>query len=273
MRGVLMALGPRPVTAAIVAGSMSLVMMSARPRSQEPLPEWGELPAFEVASVRPSDASGWRWSSRFEAARYVAVNAPLKEIVKVAFDLVINDQIRGGPEWMGMERFDIRANAESRTTPDRLRLMLQSLLIERFGLVTSKSNDRRPVYVLMYHTGRPQPGLTLLTDEECCGLMRSGSQSLTANAMSMSRFAELLSGSSTFTGIDRLVIDRTGLSGVYDVSIRYSPPQVYGLRRPESKDLPQFFTALREQTGLALEAREEDVEVLVVDRIRRPEPN
>jgi len=71
------------------------------------------------------------------------------------------------------------------------------------------------------------------------------------------------------TGIDRMVLDRTGLEGNYGFTLRFVAA---GAASPDP-DRPELFTALQEQLGLKLEARREPVDVLVIDSAEKPEPN
>ena len=71
------------------------------------------------------------------------------------------------------------------------------------------------------------------------------------------------------TGVDRPVLNRTGLKGNYAFALKFAPPQS---TNPDP-DRPQFMTALQEQLGLQLEAARAPVDVLVIDSVERPTPN
>ena len=75
-------------------------------------------------------------------------------------------------------------------------------------------------------------------------------------------------------------VDRTGLAGVFDISLRFRPPEplagadARGLAVPDvNPDLPVIETALQEQLGLKLETIRQPADVLIVDRIERPTMN
>jgi uncharacterized protein (TIGR03435 family) len=78
----------------------------------------------------------------------------------------------------------------------------------------------------------------------------------------MAHLADLLGGR-----LDRVVIDNTGLPGVYDLKLEWAPNP-----SPESTD-PSLFTALQEQLGLKLESTKGSVEIIVIDNIERPSEN
>jgi uncharacterized protein (TIGR03435 family) len=82
-----------------------------------------------------------------------------------------------------------------------------------------------------------------------------------------------MSGASNLTGIERPVIDRTGLTGVFSFDLRFAAGPAMGLRSDQTANLPSFETALAEQLGLRLEAAREVFDVLVVRAVRTPEPN
>src|SRR5438128_1076564 len=87
-------------------------------------------PAFEVASVKPNRSGGGRASTRISDGRLTMVNVPLKQCIEIAYDM--KDYSVSGPEWLGFERFDITARPPSEARTDQARLMLRTLLAERF---------------------------------------------------------------------------------------------------------------------------------------------
>jgi len=119
----------------------------------------------------------------------------------------------------------------------------------------------------------PQAGTQALVEQMPCGQAILGSL-FAARGISIARFAEMITGSREQMGVDRLVIDRTSLTGLYTIEVRYTPREVFGLRKPDSQDLlPEFATAIREQLGLKLEPSRSSVDTIMVERIERPTPN
>ena len=95
-----------------------------------------------------------------------------------------------------------------------------------------------------------------------------------ARGIAMSRLAAVLATSRNFTGVDRLVVDRTALDGLYAIDVSYTQPESPGLRKPDTQEiLAEFPTAIREQLGLRLESTRAPVDAIVVHRIERPTPN
>jgi uncharacterized protein (TIGR03435 family) len=256
---------------------------------------WAQGPTFEVASVKPSrdpwtlggagPASGGRWLSR---------NATLLQIIHVAFDLRPGFVV-GGPSWIRKDRFQINAKADGQPSPAETRLMVQSLLADRFKLKTH--TERRPVdlYALVKARadGRLGPGLRPST-VDCKALLdglgvRMAPQTDAAPSArppctsnrgqgldGMTRLSETWPLENLVRFIqgwmDRAIIDRTDLQGYYDMDLAFAPP---------NRDSPDavggaaasVFTAFQEQLGLKLEARREMMDVLIVDSAEMPDPD
>jgi uncharacterized protein (TIGR03435 family) len=140
-------------------------------------------------------------------------------------------QISGGPGWIGSDRFDVEGKAEDpKADPSQLRLMLQSLLEDRFQLKLHSETREAPVYALVVTNGGPK--IKLVADQTTPtvngpaqpgagpnrGAMRIGGGSLVGNAVMLSLFARLLS-----QRLDRSVIDRTHLNGRFDIKLNWTP--------------------------------------------------
>jgi uncharacterized protein (TIGR03435 family) len=97
--------------------------------------------------------------------------------------------------------------------------------------------------------------------------MNTNTGYLEANAVTMGVFARRIS---TLAG--RNVIDKTGLAGNFDLTLRWTPDTAPGADRPQpaNSDGPTFFTAITEQLGLKLEPQRGPVEFLVIDAVDYP---
>lgn len=254
-------------------------------RAQAPARPAGNL-AFEVASVKP-DTSNTQTSVAAPPGRFIAINAPLATLLSVAYQLPWF-RIVDGPDWIS-GRFDVSAKMPDGAGPEQLRPMLQRLLAERFLLKAHRDTRDQPVYalVLARTDGRFGPQLRRSTVD--CAARRS--QRVAAGA----RGADLATGAdpscdvgvtpgqlrlrgvpldalsnwlSTIVG-DRVVVDRTGLTGTFDADLQYAA-QPGGVG---PHDAPSVFTAVQEQLGLKLEPSRAAVDVLVIDSVRRPAPD
>lgn len=251
--------------------------------AQSPAP----TPTFEVASIKrnvSNDAGGYVRIE--EGARFNAVNASLALIIRQAYG-VQAFQVVNLPDWVSTERYDIRAKA-----PDGVEVfpnmapLLRSLLKDRFGLQARTEQREMPVYDLMVArsdrrlgpkvspapfdcgartTGAPTPKGP--SGEELCSITQ-GPGRITVRGYSMARF-----GQSLVNQVQRMVVDKTGLTGPWNLELQYTPDQpavLNGTIVPPSPDAPSLFTAVQEQLGLKLDASRGTVDVLVIDRIERP---
>jgi uncharacterized protein (TIGR03435 family) len=219
---------------------------------------WGQ-PAFEVASVKLTqhgrDANGTSRSSLGNAnpGTFVATNASMEECIRWAYD--VKEYQISGPDWLNSDpaSYDIVAKAPAGASGREMRLMLQTLLAERFKLALHRETRMLPVYELV--TGKNGPKLQAAGPDEKRGISSQGG-SVKASGVTMEFFAATLA-----RYIGRPVFDKTGVAGAFDFSFEYSLDG-----RDETK--PSIFTAV-EQLGLKLRAAKGPVEVLVIDHAER----
>ena len=234
-----------------------------------------QAPAFEVVSVKPHTSGDGRWTMTMQpGGRLVAINVPLRLVIRTAFS-VQNDQIVGAPDWLDTDRFDINAKAPDDIRPEHIGPMVQALLAHRFKLTTHHDMREVPVFALQrvrrddsLGTGlRPTacPALEIdLKEPKPCANISNGVNFLTLRGAPVAVFAQYLA-----PYVNRVVVDRTGLEGRYDIVLRWSPEQ----QQTPKDDLPSLFTALQEQLGLKLESSKGMVDVLVIDSVQRPTPD
>ena len=285
----------------------------ARAAAQVPAPVDPEA-RFDVASIRPgnlealaaSGASGARMLPNGMSAGFSTV----RMLILTAYQLR-DYQVIGGPAWMNSDRFDISARAKGEITPAVGRQMLINLLADRFKLRARTETRRAAVYALVLANadGRlgPQlkrtsaeceatlearkngtalpaalPNFELIRKQTVCGMTMGSSSANGAYVSSMGGMPleRLLSQISTELGGP--VVDRTGLSGLFDMIFEYAPTRrqlqtSLTVGAPDlSKDAappPTLRDALRDQLGLRLETEERPLEVLVIDSIERPSAN
>ena len=256
------------------------------------------LPKFEVASVKPSNSADRRpLVNGFNVAsggQFTASNVTLKLLIRQAYNIK-DFQISGGPGWTGSDLFDIAAKPEGPTKPDQFALMLQSLLADRFHLAIRRETRELPVYALVVAKSGPKikaanesdpviPQLKGRTDLPGGGgrprvvIIRRGR--LTTQGTGMPALAADLSNV-----LGRPVVDKTGLTGMYDLMLEWTPdenqvanfqaigvPEGFGAPPPDWQG-PTLFTALEEQLGLKLESEKGPVEMFQIERVERPSEN
>jgi len=233
---------------------------------------------FEVASIKPN-TSGDRWESvsPVTGGRLTAKNVTVAWLLKTAYR-VEPFQIANLPAWANSERFDVLATADPKTTPEQVRTMLQALLAERFQVTLHRENREMPTYSLT--VARNGPKLNRAKSDTCtastvqnpCGGFRIYQRSqMWGNTVSVKQFA----GELTYM-MGRMVFDKTGIMGLYDIRVEWTPehfgPEPGTEVKPDEAN-GTLFTALQEQLGLRLLSEKAPVEALVIDRVSRPAAN
>jgi uncharacterized protein (TIGR03435 family) len=252
-------------------------------------------PAFEVASVKPSPvgAGPEHHLVQFRGGLYIAHYVTVQGLIGSAYDVQARYQVMGGPSWFGFEHFDIEAKAPGipdnaqGLIPRTVLSMTRALLEDRFRLTTHFEQRELPVYVLTLarQDGKLGPRLQQRTypctgpapppapqnlgrHGTCGGEVQRGMLTSTGTPM-----AQLAIGLAAFVpDADRVVIDRTGLGGTFDIDLNWTPdaPSNGNPTPLGSSSAPSFFTALRDQLGLKLEPTKGPVDVLVIDHVERP---
>jgi len=231
--------------------------------------------AFEVAAIKRSanlDAGGSL--GLLPGGRFRAVNFDARTFVAVAFRTkpprtLAPSQIVGAPEWMSTERYDINAkiSPELAATMDKNPLLmpalLRSLLEDRFKLKTHMEVREMPVFALVPTRRESTLGPRIHPSTIDCGKNPSkcrivgGTGRFTAPSITLDTLATMLTKPA-----GRLVLDRTGLTGLFDVDLEWA--------EEAGSDKPSIFAALQEQLGLKLESVRDLVDVVVIDHVERP---
>ena len=209
-------------TAGMLAGAGALVMAVLNPPEIRAQSQTTGRLEFEVASIKPTKANG-PVSAGVGNGGVRERNVTLKMLIALAYRLQ-EFQISGRSAWIGSDRFDVDAKASDPTAdPDQLRLMLRSLLEDRFKLKLHRETKESSVYALI--AGKDGPKIKLSADQTReingpalpgagpnRGAMRIGAGSLIGNAVTLSLFTRILS-----QRLDRAIIDKTNLTGRFDI--------------------------------------------------------
>lgn len=260
-------------------------------------------PEFEAATIEPSgvcEGGGVPQPGRLRL-RCMTVRA----LIQMAHGYFENGlsytpktlQISGGPGWTGSDHYDIEATTKGSPSQALMRgPMLQALLEDRFKLKFHRETKQGAVYELKVAKGgikmtpmaegsctlvnlkRP-PLLSGSSPANLCGAetRKKSGQTLTVSVHGIG-VAELARGLLVeLTG--RTVIDKTGIAGLFDLHIEFTPEQntptniPSALASADDAAGPTIFTALQEQLGLRLKSSRGPVEVLVIDHVERPSGN
>jgi uncharacterized protein (TIGR03435 family) len=270
-------------------------LLHAQTPDQKPL-------TFEVASVKPNGSNTTPTAAfalgpgdaYVPGGLFTATNQPLIVYIRFAYKLSQSAQsdVLNLPAWVYDERFDVAARAQGTPSKDQMRRMMQSLLSERFKLRLHTERRTQSVFDLMLvKPGALGPQIQRTADGTCtpaprlqlppipCGSVGpvpaavAGRGRIVANGATIARIASFLMN--PFTGVDRPVVDGTGLTGAFDMSIEWSLAQdsAQPATAPLEDNGPTFLQALREQLGLKLEPTKGPIDVLVIDHIERPTPD
>jgi uncharacterized protein (TIGR03435 family) len=238
-----------------------------------------QAPGFEVASVRRHTGSdtATRGGSQPDGG-YVGVNMTLRNLLVAAYSLP-SSRIVGGPRWLDSERWDVHSKGpRTNNAPANL----QALLSERLAVAIRRERREFSAYYLVKSNpdGRLGPGLTPARFN--CDDPDGRTAAVAANSkdqksprcgirqQTFASVSQMQAGGVTlnmivgYLGAGRQVVDRTGLPGRYDVVLEWAPT-------PDG-DGPSIFTALRDQLGLRLDNARITLDVVVIERAERPQP-
>jgi uncharacterized protein (TIGR03435 family) len=258
---------------------------------------------FDVASVKPTELGPDSFLIAFRDGRLTAHYVTLKRLIRSAYATIsgplMDSQVIGGPDWLGLSQFDVDAvapgtpNSSNGTIPPAIYPMMRNLLEERFSLKVHPETREAAMFALVLARSDgslgpklrrrtapcfPAPvGVAPKADGRTCG-GRTGLGMLGAVGVSMPGLASGLSQVVPEIA-SRIVVDRTGLTGTFDVDLQWAPDDASmravrgGSATPAVGNAPSFFAALQEQLGLKLESIRGQVDVVVVDAASPPTPN
>jgi uncharacterized protein (TIGR03435 family) len=262
--------------------------------------------AFEVASIKPNKSGDPAGRANFPLGPgdvftpahgvFSAQNLPLFTYISFAYRIQGNQErsLRSQlPDWVTAEHFDIEARALGNPTKDQMRLMMRSLLADRFKLAIHLESKQIPIFALLLArsgttgprfrphpddgscSGNPPPKEGEMSGQFpalCGGLLRvppstPGLHSWGARNVTLPFIANQLTA---MGALDRPVFDQTGLSGTFDFALEWADEPA------DTNDVPAgatFLQAIREQLGMKLESQRSSVEVIVLDHVEHPSEN
>jgi uncharacterized protein (TIGR03435 family) len=229
--------------------------------------------------------------------RFVATNNTPRALILNAYGISATPYLlSGGPAWIDSETYDVEAKAEANSIPigapsrelwEKTRLMLRTLLADRFHLAIRRETKEMAVYELVV----AKSGSKLKEAHSDCAANTTACHGFSGNprrlsgaAVDMFDLALMLSNY-----VDRPVLDKTGVAGLFDVLLQWNPfagreqsaddiprspsaPAREGAM-PDAASLPTLFTALEQQLGLKLESRKGSAEIYVIEHVERPSGN
>ncbi len=240
----------------------------------------GASPAFDIADVHVSARANWvqkagnqMQGGLLNGDRYELRRATMLDLIRIAYGIDA-DKVYGGPSWLDYDRFEVIAKAPPATRPQTLKLMLQSLLADRFKLVAK--NDTRPAPAWVLSTGKVQPKLKP-ADGASSGGCRSlpptfgdvPTGTIECRSVTMEAFAPALRGLAPGFFENLPVVDSTGIEGVWDIDLKYPLRFVSlsGAAPGDTRANGGIVEAVEKQLGLKLERGTVPQPVTVVESV------
>jgi uncharacterized protein (TIGR03435 family) len=278
--------------------------------AQAPMPQASAAATFDVVSIKrnTTDARESRVNVRPDGG-LTLVNLSVIFLINRAYPH--DGGIVGLPAWAQTERYDVRTTSSlPNATTDQSLAMVRAMLADRFGLVVHMESHEQPAYDLLLARSdrRLGPGLKPL-DLDCeritaertagppapaqppdfgatpptCTLRTVGAPLRDSSGDKQGRLGDLLEGEGTMAllaqalrfSVVRPVVDKTGLSGSYRVTMNFDMRSGRGVSDAAAAPgaAPSVFTALAEQLGLRLESSRTSTDTLVIDHFDRPTEN
>ncbi len=261
----------------LVAGCIALLASAALAQQAAPAPTTTKPLTFDVATIKPTATTDF-WRLLPTPDGYTATNVSLFKLIGEAYGIVDPKLISGGPPWIDRDKFDLEAKFDAASVPGAQNLthaqraaMLQPLLADRFHLKLHHETKALPVFNLVAAKGGPkmQPTPGAPADDmisSTCQYTRGPGYAQAARC-SMKNLVDALRD---ITG--RTVIDKTGLTGLFNYTLRWTPDNAPASATSDTS-APDIFTADQEQLGLKLEPSTAPLDVLVIDSAEPPTPN
>jgi uncharacterized protein (TIGR03435 family) len=247
---------------------------------------------FDVVSIKPHayDPAAGGGMRTLPDGTFMMTSQPIWSIIAAASPVPVSPRdIMGLPDWVRNESYNIIAKPapDSNPTREQRAEMMRNMLIDRMKVAGHIAEQERTTFALVIarRDGRVGPQLRQSTTECApppppdaapqtrpptpgpCGA-RMGPGTIEVTGLALDRLVPSLS---SLAGGQ--VTNRTGLDGVFDLTLHFAPSGVNPDPSAPGDDAPQFVTALQEQLGLKLVPEKTKVKIFVVDHIERPTPN
>ena len=272
--------------------SLALALPTARAQNAMPIltdssskstATGARLPAYDVSSVKPNKSDEHMMRIMSKPDGFSCTNIPLTTLIGNAFG-IRQDLISGGPGWADSTGFDVEAKVAGPDVETFKKLsgrernsLLQALLEDRFKLKLHHETKVLPMYDLVIAKGGPKLKAAIEASADDAktpeapqphGMMTMGPGMFKGQDLSMAAVANQLSYI-----LQHTVADKTGLSGSYDLDLKWTPED----SGPASGDAAEagvsLFTAVQEQLGLKLQSTKGPTETLVIDHAEMPSEN
>jgi uncharacterized protein (TIGR03435 family) len=237
---------------------------------------------FDVATIKPSDkpAGGASMHTRRDS---MISGGVLRRLILFGYDLR-DFQVTGGPDWVNTQVWEIKATfdppepeegtldeAGRKAVQLREQQRVQSLLADRFHFKCHFTTKELPIYELVPTKSGAKLTATTASDEKRHSISSNGNGRKTDLVATGVTLDELI-GHLLSNEVGRTVVDKTGLTGSYDITLTWMPAMA-SAADTDAASGPTIFTALEEQLGLKLMPAKGPVQVLVIDSVEKPSEN
>ena len=204
----------------------------------------------------------WRAQFTSPGGRFRASATTVKVLLEWAYAIQPSEH-SGGPSWIADACYDVVAKAEGNATDDQIKLMLRTLLADRFKLVLHRERKELSAYVIS--AGKTAPKLFPPKDDETNSVrfaaqpvpdQKTVSYRIFFTRFTLNQLCDLFSRQ-----MDSIVVNGTSLNGEYDFTLELTPDE----SQPNPADPALLIAAMREQLGLTLKSQKTPVDVLVID--------
>ncbi len=222
---------------------------------------------FAVASIRPSSqAVQFEHDGRTEVSPGLLQMHDVTVATCVKWAYGVQDSQISGPAWLQDDHFDITAKADGPATEAQMKVMMRALLADRFKLSFHHTSKELNAFAMTAVKGSEK--LRRSANQDGRSSIQNSANGSVAKSTTMQEWANFIAGP-----LQTPVVDMTGLGGRYDFSIDFTPylPSDMTNMRPDATSV--IMTAMQGELGLKLEARKEQVDVMVVDHVEQPSAN
>ena len=228
-------------------------------------------PDWDVVTVKPSDPDSKEAGYRISGRRQIQLLKQTVEAMLMVGYGVHKKQIENAPDWVRTEMWDVTGETDQMGEPDaaQVRSLVRKVLKERFGLVLHTQQEEMPVFALTVAKGGAKLKASdgdpsALADEY--DHENGGEATVRFVNAPVSLVVTILD-----FRVDKPIVDKTGLTGRYDFTLKYTTDETRG--PTDANAAPGLFTAMEEQLGLKLEPVKTMTDVLVIDKVERPGAN
>src|ERR1035441_6188702 len=273
--------GPQPVPLTLVRATPGTAWEIPEPPKPEKPMALDADPAFDVATIKPNTSGESTLRQLTVNGRnFVLRNGSLADLIGFAYN-VQKKQIVGGPDWMDKDRYDIGGVPDKEGAPsvEQMRIMIRKLLADRFKITIHHDKREMPAFVLTAAKTEPKLARSESQDTRPNVGMRPAANGMTLFVQNTTQadFATVLQ----MLVLDKPVVDQTGITGRYDISVTFTPDDSQFNGRPPkgpplaegTEPAPALYSAIQQQLGMKLSQEKTQVDVIAIDHVDKPTPN